>query len=128
MVLNRLCNPDSKLGVLRWLETVAIPGLEVKAVTHQQLLRSMDALVDHSEAVDRVVAALLRPMIDQAAMILPSRTRSSIAPPASRHKFNNSVRSFIKLESFCSIQFSENTILSPLRHAQVTLILADIWC
>ena len=65
MVLNRLCNPDSKLGVLRWLETVAMPGLEVKAVTHQQLLRSMDALVEHREAVDRVVAALLRPMIDQ---------------------------------------------------------------
>jgi transposase len=65
MVLNRLCNPDSKLGVLRWLETVAMPGLEVKAVTHQQLLRSMDALVDQNEAVERVVAALLRPMIDQ---------------------------------------------------------------
>ena len=26
MVLNRLCDPDSKLGVLRWLETVALPG------------------------------------------------------------------------------------------------------
>jgi len=65
MVLNRLCNPDSKLGVLRWLETVAMPGLEVEAVTHQQLLRSMDALVDQREAVERVVAALLRPMIDQ---------------------------------------------------------------
>lgn len=65
MVFNRLCNPDSKLGVLRWLETVAIPGLEVKSVMHQQLLRSMDALVDQNEAVERVVAALLRPMIDQ---------------------------------------------------------------
>lgn len=65
MVLNRLCDPDSKLGVLRWLETVAMPGIEIKAVTHQQLLRSMDALIDQREAVDRVVAALLRPMIDQ---------------------------------------------------------------
>ena len=65
MVLNRLCDPDSKLGVLRWLETVAIPGLELKSVTHQQLLRSMDALIDQRDAVDRVVAALLRPMIDQ---------------------------------------------------------------
>lgn len=65
MVLNRLCDPDSKLGVLSWLETVALPGLELKAVTHQQLLRSMDALVDQREAVDRVVAALLRPMIDR---------------------------------------------------------------
>jgi hypothetical protein len=32
---------------------------------HQQLLRSMDALMDHQEAVDDVVADLLRPLIDQ---------------------------------------------------------------
>jgi hypothetical protein len=25
MVFNRLCNPSSKLGVLRWLDTVALP-------------------------------------------------------------------------------------------------------
>ena len=47
MVLNRLCDPDSKLGVLRWLETVALPGVDVTKITHQQLLRSMDALMDH---------------------------------------------------------------------------------
>ena len=47
MVLNRLCDPDSKLGVLRWLETVALPGVDVTRITHQQLLRSMDALMDH---------------------------------------------------------------------------------
>ena len=46
MVLNRLCDPDSKLGVLRWLQTVALPEIEVKALTHQHLLRSMDALMD----------------------------------------------------------------------------------
>ena len=49
MVLNRLCDPDSKLGVLRWLQTVALPDIEVKAVTHQQLLRSMDALMDNQD-------------------------------------------------------------------------------
>ena len=32
MVLNRLCDPDSKLGVLRWLQTVALPDIEVSAV------------------------------------------------------------------------------------------------
>ena len=32
MVLNRLCNPDSKLGVLRWLQTVALPDIEVKEI------------------------------------------------------------------------------------------------
>ena len=65
MVFNRLCDPDSKLGVLRWLQTVALPDIDLKSITHQQLLRSMDALVDHHDAVDDVVAGLLRPMIDQ---------------------------------------------------------------
>jgi hypothetical protein len=46
MVFNRLCDPESKLGVLRWLETVTLPGIDTQAITHQQLLRSMDALVD----------------------------------------------------------------------------------
>lgn len=64
MVLNRLCDPDSKLGVLRWLQTVALPDIEVKSVTHQQLLRSMDALMDNQGAVDGVVAGLLRPLVD----------------------------------------------------------------
>lgn len=65
MVFNRLCDPDSKLGVLRWLETVSLPEVDTKALTHQQLLRSMDALMDHQEDIDRVVAGLLRPMVDQ---------------------------------------------------------------
>jgi transposase len=65
MVLNRLCDPDSKLGVLRWLQTVALPDMGVKAVTHQQLLRSMDALMDNQDAVDGVVAGLLRPLVDR---------------------------------------------------------------
>ena len=43
MVFNRLCDPESKLGVLRWLETVAFPGLEVATVTHDHLLRAMES-------------------------------------------------------------------------------------
>lgn len=65
MVFNRLCDPESKLGVLRWLETVALPDMPVATITHQQLLRSMDALVDQQKAVDGAVAKLLRPLIDQ---------------------------------------------------------------
>jgi transposase len=65
MVLNRLCDPESKLGVLRWLETVALPEVEVAEISHQQLLRSMDALMDHQDEVDAVVARLLRPLLDQ---------------------------------------------------------------
>ncbi|PZA14105.1 IS1634 family transposase, partial [Azoarcus communis] len=63
MVLNRLCDPESKLGVLRWVQTVALPDFGPKAVTHQQLLRSLDALMDHQDEVDGVVAGLLRPLI-----------------------------------------------------------------
>jgi len=65
MVFNRLCDADSKLGVLRWLETVSLPEVNTAAMTHQHLLRSMDALMDHSSAVDEVVAGLLRPLVDQ---------------------------------------------------------------
>ncbi len=70
MVFNRLCDPDSKLGVLRWLETVAMPGIDAESITHQHLLRSMDALMDHQTEVDAVVAGLLRPLIDQELSVV----------------------------------------------------------
>ncbi len=65
MVFNRLCDPDSKLGVLRWLQTVALPGTSLQTIDHQHLLRAMDALVDHKAEVDNVMASLLRPLVDQ---------------------------------------------------------------
>jgi hypothetical protein len=51
MVFNRLCDPTSKLGCLRWLETVAMPAMP-ESVTHQHLLRAMDALMDNADAVE----------------------------------------------------------------------------
>lgn len=70
MVFNRLCDADSKLGVLRWAQTVSMPGVETSKVTHQQLLRSMDALMDHQAAVDDCVAHLLRPLIDEELSVV----------------------------------------------------------
>lgn len=70
MVFNRLCDPESKLGVLRWLQTVSIPGIDAAALTHQQLLRSMDALMDHHKAVDVCMARLLRPLIDDELSVV----------------------------------------------------------
>ena len=70
MVFNRLCDPESKLGVLRWLETVTLPGLALETVTHQHLLRAMDALLDQYDAVDHTVAALLRPLVDQELSVV----------------------------------------------------------
>lgn len=70
MVFNRLCDPDSKLGVLRWLDTVAMPDLPNSGMIHQHLLRSMDALIEHQKEVDCVTASLLRPLIDQDLSIV----------------------------------------------------------
>ena len=64
MVFNRLCDPTSKLGCLRWLETVAIPPMP-DIVTHQHLLRAMDALVDYADAVEEALARQFRPLVDQ---------------------------------------------------------------
>ena len=64
MVFNRLCDADSKLGVLRWLQTVSVPGIDAASLSHQQLLRAMDALIEHQGVVDECLAHLLRPLID----------------------------------------------------------------
>jgi transposase len=69
MVFNRLCAPNSKLGCLDWLDTVAMPGLPDKP-THDQLLRCMDALMDRAEAVEDCVAEQLRPMLDQQLSVV----------------------------------------------------------
>ena len=65
MVFNRLCDPESKLGVLRWLQTVSMPALPSEAIEHQHLLRAMDALVAQQAGVDKVISGLLRPLVDQ---------------------------------------------------------------
>lgn len=68
MVFNRLCDPQSKLGVLRWLDTVALPvgfGLDESAPMHQHLLRAMDVIDEHHEALRDRMALLMRPLIDQ---------------------------------------------------------------
>ena len=64
MVFNRLCDPTSKLGCLRWLETVAMPAMP-ETVTHQHLLRAMDALMDHAERVETELARQIRPLVDR---------------------------------------------------------------
>ena len=64
MVFNRLSDPTSKLGLLRWLEGVYLPGIERSAVTHQHLLRAMDVVCEHREALEEAVGALLLPLLD----------------------------------------------------------------
>lgn len=76
MVFNRLCDPGSKLGVLRWLQTVALPvgfGLDIDgpdALQHQHLLRAMDVLDEHADALDERLSVLMRPLIDQELSVV----------------------------------------------------------
>jgi len=73
MVFNRLCDPGSKLGVLRWLQTVALPrgfGFEDAPPEHHHLLRAMDVLDEHAEGIAQRLALLMRPLIDQELSVV----------------------------------------------------------
>ena len=65
MVMNRLCDPGSKLGVLRWLDTVALPAGMTPVSEHQHLLRAMDVMDAHSDKLHQRLALLMGPLIDQ---------------------------------------------------------------
>jgi len=68
MVLNRACDPNSKLGVMRWLSTVQIPGLNSEEVDYQHLLRAMDYLVEAKESLEKELfnqlVTLFSPKVD----------------------------------------------------------------
>jgi transposase len=54
MVANRLCAPESKLGVWdRWLDTVYLPSCEGLKLRH--MYEAMDMLHDHAPAVEKTV-------------------------------------------------------------------------
>jgi hypothetical protein len=70
MVFNRLCDPESKLGISRWLEGTLVPQVPADTVTHQRLLRTMDTLDDCADAMQSSLAGLLRPLIDEELSIV----------------------------------------------------------
>ena len=70
MVFNRLCDPESKRGISRWLEGALVPEVAPESVTHQRLLRTMDTVVDCAGALESSLAGLLRPLLDQELSIV----------------------------------------------------------
>lgn len=70
MVFNRLCDPESKLGILRWLEGTRVPEVTAETVTHQHLLRTMDTVSACADTIDDALAGLLRPLIDRELSIV----------------------------------------------------------
>jgi transposase len=65
MVINRLCDPTSKLGLLQWLEGVYLPGIEREEVEYHHLLRAMDWLIDHKEELEKKIANRLLTLFDR---------------------------------------------------------------
>jgi len=64
MVVNRVCDPKSKLALLDWLDTVHFPGFEEKP-SHHHLLRAMDRLLSVKEKTEPLVAKKFLSMFDQ---------------------------------------------------------------
>lgn len=65
MVVNRLCDPRSKLGLLTWLEGVWVPGIDRESVTYDNLLRAMDFLIAQKKEVEREVFESVRTLFDE---------------------------------------------------------------
>jgi len=63
MVVNRVCDPRSKLALLDWLDTVHFPGFEQKPSYHH-LLRAMDRLLGIKEKAEPLIAKKFLSMFD----------------------------------------------------------------
>jgi transposase len=59
LVVNRICDPCSKLALLEWLDSVRFPGFEKERPAYQHLLRAMDRLILVKEKAEPFIAGLL---------------------------------------------------------------------
>lgn len=59
LVVNRICDPCSKLALLEWLESVRFPGFEKERPAYQHLLRAMDRLILVKEKAEPFIVGLL---------------------------------------------------------------------
>ena len=84
MVMNRLSDPRSKLGILRWIEQVYLAGIDRDQVTHQNLLRAMDVLVECKDALERELVGTLLPLFD-TEMEVVFYDITTIGDPRVRH-------------------------------------------
>ena len=64
MVLNRLCDPCSKLGLLEWIQGVYLPGIDADKVEYHHLLRAMDWLIEQKEGIEKEIAHEMLTLFD----------------------------------------------------------------
>ena len=59
MVINRICDPCSKLALLDWMEDVHVPGFLGKKPSYHHFLRAMDRLIAVKEKAEPLVVKRL---------------------------------------------------------------------
>ena len=64
MVANRLLDPMAKLHLLDWLEGVHLPGIDREQIDYNHLLRSLDFLIEHKEALEPKLAGPILTLFD----------------------------------------------------------------
>ncbi len=64
MVVNRVCDPCSKLALLDWLDGVHFPGYEETRPSYHHLLRAMDRLIAIKEQAEPLIAKRFLSMFD----------------------------------------------------------------
>jgi len=65
MVVNRVCDPCSKLALLEWLDGVHFPGYEENRPSYHHLLRAMDRLLSIKEQAEPVIADKFMSLFDR---------------------------------------------------------------
>jgi transposase len=65
MVVNRVCDPCSKLALLEWLDGVHFPGHEESRPSYHHLLRAMDRLIAIQEKAEPAIARKFLSLFDQ---------------------------------------------------------------
>lgn len=64
MVINRLDDPHSKLGLLSWLEEVCLPTVDRKSIKYPNLLRAMDFLIKNKREIEDGIAQRFLTLFD----------------------------------------------------------------
>jgi len=86
LLCNRLDDPRSKLGILEWLETVVIPGVDPGAISYQGLLRTMDVLIEHKDEIEKRLADRVLTLFDtELDLVLMDVTSVSVTTRRSEH-------------------------------------------
>lgn len=70
LVINRLCDPKSKLGIKEWLEGTYFPGLNENDFVYHHALRAMDWLIDRKQVLEREIADTFLTLFDTRVQIL----------------------------------------------------------